>query len=497
MEPGSGYPAVLSPIAMSSPAGSQLPKSPLFVDLDGTLLIGDTLWELLIRTVHNRPWQFLLIPLWLLRGKAFLKDALAQRVDLPVASLPFRSDLVSYLRAEATTRPVILATGAPRRVAQAVADHFGFFTAVLASDPLTNLTGNAKLAAIRQAAAGGPFSYAGNSMVDVSLWRHADEIVVAAAPRALARFEALLNRAATRVFPSNGFSIRDGLRLMRPHQWTKNALVLAPLFLAHQWGNYPALLKALAATVAFSLAASTIYIFNDLLDVDTDRAHPVKRTRPLAAGTVSIPAGIALMLFLGILCTLTALTLARPASSLLLLYVIASLAYSVHLKSLLLVDVLILALLYTLRLVVGGKAAGIPLSKWTLLLSIFMFFSLACMKRLGELQTTRASSGIENRRRGYQGTDIPSLMSLSSASSIAAVLVLALYVQSPEVATLYKTPSILLGLCPLFTYWLGRIQVLSNRGTVHSDPLVFALRDRASHAVGLATVLLVMAAAYF
>jgi len=270
------------------------------------------------------------------------------------------------------------------------------------------------------------------------------------------------------------------VRALRPHQWAKNALIFAPLLAAHQARSLHQLSAVLMATVAFCLCASSVYILNDLLDLEADRAHPRKSRRPFASGALSIKTG----LVLGPLLLLGGVVLAAflPGKFQLVFatYYVLTCAYSFDLKGRVIVDTLSLAALYTLRIIAGAAAADVPLSFWMLLFSIFLFLSLAFVKRYAELDSLRRRARLRAAGRGYHVEDLGVLQSLGSASGYMSVLVLALYINSPEVAALYTRPKMIWLLCVLVLYWISRVWMKAHRGEMHDDPVVFALKDRMS-----------------
>jgi 4-hydroxybenzoate polyprenyltransferase len=280
------------------------------------------------------------------------------------------------------------------------------------------------------------------------------------------------------------------LRIVRPHQWSKNALLFLPMLAAHRGGDAATLLRAGLAFVAFSLCASSAYVLNDLLDVEKDRAHPTKRRRPFAAGDLPLPLGWVIAPALLAAGAAVAVSLGAGFAAIAGLYYVSTIAYSVRLKRVPMLDIMLLAGLYTLRLFSGAVAVDVPISSWLLSFSMFLFLSLAMVKRTSELRKHGPDSG----GRGYLAIDEPQLAALGSAAGYVSVLVLALYVNGDHVRTLYAHPERLWLLCPLVLFWIGRIWLLANRGLVDDDPVVFALKDRASWAIGaIAAVVLFLA----
>jgi 4-hydroxybenzoate polyprenyltransferase/phosphoserine phosphatase len=483
-------PDIANSTAVKNPAGatSSNADGALCVDLDGTLVRTDTLLELALAFLRKAPWRVVFIPFWILRGKAFFKRKLSQSVLLSFDSLPYHPELLDFLRRESQGRRcLVLASGADQIIAQGVADHLGLFDHVLASDGETNLVGPAKTRAIRALLGTEAFVYAGNSRDDMDVWMNAGGAILVNAPRSCRAQLERRGKNVLQVLPAKR-SWTSLLKALRPHQWSKNSLIFVPLILAHKISDVAMVLQAVAGFFAFSFAASALYILNDLLDLPADRNHPRKKRRPFASGALSIPTGFVLML--GLMAASAFLCTQLPLQAVLLLtgYCFSSLAYSLYLKQLLFIDVVSLATFFTVRVVFGGAATGIQISIWTLAFSMFLFLSLALMKRLTELRLALHSDKSALQGRAYTAADLPLISSLSSASGFIAVLVLVLYLETPQVRGLYSHPSVLWLVCPLLIYWLGRFGILANRGYIHDDPLVFAFTDRASLAVGVLTL---------
>jgi 4-hydroxybenzoate polyprenyltransferase len=472
------------------------PGIPLAVDLDGTLVQGDTLYELFFACLRRRPLALLLVPLWLLEGKAGLKRRLAEAVDAHGLVLLYHATVIAWLREQhAAGRRIILATAADRSVADAVAAELGVFESVLATEGGHNLRGRAKADALVARYGLNGFDYAGNDSHDLPVWRVARQAIVVAPEGAsiVARARAEAREVVHLVVP--GVSARAALRAMRPHQWAKNVLVFVPVVAAHRFTEIAVLAEAAAAFIAMGLVASAGYVANDLLDLQADRAHPRKRNRPLASGALAVPHGP--LLAAGLLAA--GLGIAAVVSLALALWVLfylcLTLTYSLWLKQKVLIDVFVLAGLYTHRILAGAIATLIAPSFWLLSLSMFFFLSLAMLKRYSELidlARSAAERGVAVKTRGYRAEDTETLISLGAASGFSAVFVLALYIDSPNVRALYQTPEIFWLWCPLLLYWLSRMWVGARRGVIDDDPLVFALRDRISV---LVLVLMVLFAA--
>jgi 4-hydroxybenzoate polyprenyltransferase len=470
---------------------------PLCVDLDGTLLATDVLWESLLLLLKQKPFSFFLLPLWLLKGKAFFKRQLANRVALNPASLPYRENVLSLLQEErGVGRELILATASDQQVADSIAQHLGIFSTVLASDGQVNLSGRRKLEALKKHVDGKGFDYAGDAAVDLPLWQAAHQaILVHPSPRVLKKARRVAS--VHRVLPSPKFRISYLVKALRVHQWIKNILLFVPLALAHKVGEPELVVKVIFAFVAYSLCASGVYVLNDLLDLESDRLHPRKRNRPFASGILPLKMGVQLVPFLlagGF--SLAALFLPPLFRLALGLYFVLTTAYSLCLKSILIVDVIVLAGLYAFRVLAGALAAGVSLSPWLLMFSIFFFLSLAFVKRYSELCMLLGSSLAPNKARGYVIADIETVRSIGTVSGCLSVLVLALYTSSREVVELYSHPVLLWLIEPFLLYWIIRIWFLAHRGKLDDDPIVFAGKDPTSYAVGGAILLIVIAASF-
>ena len=465
---------------------------PLCVDLDETLVKTDLLHETLLILLKRAPLAFLAIPGWLIKGRAYLKHQVALRTQMEVAHLPYRTELVEFLRLErARGRRLVLVTAADRLLAARVQEHLQLFDEVIASDGSLNLKGSSKAQLLEKKFGKQQFDYVGDSHADFAVWRGARRAVVVSDSK---RFVAAINSIVPveTVFPKTTGRFRLLLKACRPHQWAKNVLVFVPILTSHRLTDSHVLLQGALAFFSFGFIASSVYLLNDTLDLEADRVHAIKRSRALAAGQISVPIVVGMCLFLfvagaaiGTLCGAGFLFFAA-------LYLGGNVVYSIWLKRVVMLDVVVLACFYTLRLLAGGAATGIGCSDWLLAFSVFFFFCLAMVKRYSELRElgdTAAPPG-----RGYLRTDLESIGTFGVSSGLISVVVLVLYVMSPEVRILYQKPTLLLLLCPLFLYWITRLWVKANRGEVPQDPVVFALTDRTSYVAGVLAALVLYAA---
>jgi 4-hydroxybenzoate polyprenyltransferase len=383
----------------------------------------------------------------------------------------------------------VLATGADSSVAQQVADHLGLFSKVLATDGVTNLTGERKLQLLRKHIGDVDFIYAGNSSADVPIWLASNNAILVNAPKRLVQ---RMNGAAriVHVFQDRKRSLRSALKAIRLHQWAKNLLVFVPVVAAHQFTRPSALLSAFIAFIAFSLCSSGVYITNDLLDLESDRRHATKKHRPFAAGHLSLKAGLIALPFFCLSAFVLSSLLSFRFTAVLAFYFVSTLAYSFYLKRLLLVDVFVLASLYTLRIEAGAAATEISISYWLLLFSLFLFLSLAFLKRFAELQRQHREGHPLNKTRGYVLADIEQLASMGSASGYITALIMALYINSEEVKIFYKHPGILWLVCPFILYWISRAWLIARRGEMADDPVIFAIKDPLTFVIGGAAAII-------
>ena len=462
---------------------------PLCVDLDGTLVKSDTLHDSILALYRSHPSSALALPAMVFRGKAAFKRYVTDAVEIDVLHLPYNQMLLQYLRDEhAKGRAIYLATGADERLAKRVADHLGIFDGVLGSDGATNLTGKSKLQRLKASLPSPEFDYIGNDTPDLPLLRHSSHPMLANPTLRLRMRAGNLN--PVRVFNDRSQPIRAFFKAIRIHQWAKNILMFLPLILAHTLHWNLILITALAFA-CFSLTASATYIVNDLLDLETDRRHPRKSKRPFASGDLSAFHGLAIsLLFLG-LALLGTRFLPSEFLGWLLLYFVTTLAYSTVLKQIPLVDVMVLSGLYTLRLLAGGAATHTPISPWMAGFSVFLFLSLAIVKRFAELENLRVGGAQPKNGRGYLLTDMEQLRSFGTASAYSAVVIFAMYISGQSSSALYHHPNRLWLMLPLMIFWVSRAWMLASRGELNEDPVVWAVTDRVSLLLGVAIAIVI------
>ncbi len=469
-------------------------ERPLCVDLDGTLVKSDTLVDSLLLLARTRPLEALRVPLWLLGGKANLKRQVTARVTLNVERLPYNRPLLEYLMAQrGEGRKLYLATGADSGLADRIARHLNIFEGVLSSDGATNNIGSNKLAGFRARFAGG-FDYIGNARPDLPLLAAAATSMLANPSAALRMAMRARGMKSQRTFTDRGGTLRTVIKAIRVHQWAKNTLIFLPLLLAHRV-QAPVILAAVLAFVCFSLCASATYIINDLLDIEADRQHPRKSKRPFASGNLSAGLGLGISaVFLAISFAAASLLLPHSFLGWLALYLVTTLAYSLALKRVVILDVVVLSALYTLRILAGAAATSTFISPWLAAFAIFIFLSLAMVKRFSELQNVRSAGAQLSNGRGYLLNDIEQVRSFGTSSAFASVVVLSIYVGQPDMLGLYHHHQRMWLMPPLLILWLCRVWLLASRGELDEDPVVFALTDPMSLLMGAGAVAIALAA---
>jgi len=470
------------------------PDVPLCVDLDGTLIKTDILLESVVGLLKTQPSYILFIPFWLLKGKAFLKKAIADLVVVDVDSLPYHSGFLEFLHEEHKNgRKLVLVTATNVKVAKQIASHLGIFSEVIGSNGETNLSGKEKVDALDRRFGRQGYDYAADSYTDLKVWAHAHRaILVNASQRLNNPVRNIVS--VSRVFNDRPKFFPTFFRAIRVQQWAKNALIFVPLIVSHNLIKPAPLLNALLAFLAFSLTASSVYLLNDLIDLETDRRHPRKRHRPFAAGDLSLQIGYVAIPCLFVSSLVIGLTLSFSFVLLLCIYFTLATTYSFYFKQFALVDVILLAGLYTLRIYAGATAISVVPSEWLLAFSMFIFLSLALLKRFSELRLIIQTNKVSILGRGYGASDVAYVENVGLMCGCMAVLVLALYISSREVMVLYEQPNLLWLICPMVLYWITRAWLLANRGQLHEDPLLFALKDKKSYMIAVATGIIMLVA---
>lgn len=446
---------------------------PLVTDCDGTLLRTDTLWEGLFCLLGQKPLAALKLPGLALQGPLPLKLYLAEYSLKNAELFPINREVVFELeKALGQGRKIYLATAACRPVAEKVAARFPFFSGVLASEASINLKGTAKAERLVREFGEKGFDYIGDSVADAPVWKAARIAYVASAGRRVQKTARRAN-GHCRVLPAASPRRLEYRRLFRMHQWVKNLLLFLPLIMAHNF-NLRAFVLVLMAFFSFSCLASAIYVINDLVDLAADRQHPKKCRRPLAAGAIPLKNGLICSLGLMLAAALPGLVLPWPYGLCLVIYFVCTVAYTTFFKGRLMLDVVILSCLYVLRIIAGAVVIANSVSNWLLGFGVFLFLGLALLKRIGDNHETQGRLP----GRAYYGGDKGILEMMASSSGFAAMLVAALYIDSLQAVQLYARPMILWLFCPLFIYWYGRLLLITHRGGLGDDPVLYAVRDK-------------------
>lgn len=458
----------------------------MVVDLDGTLLRTDTLLEMLSAHLRQHPNDiFRLLRLWFTAGKAALKQTIALEVTLEWGALPFEPCVWKTIEeAKRDGRDVVLATASNETVARAIANHVGMFDEVIASNGAVNLKGPTKATALVERFGVGGFDYIGNDRHDLPVLENARAGFLVA-PSALLLRRAIAINVTTTAIGSQPSRIAAWVGATRPHHWIKNLLIMVPA-VAAQMLTMETIGQLIVAIGVFSVFASSVYIFNDMLDVNDDRQHPTKKFRPFAAGELGLGQGAAaaaVLSFGSLAAGFVALGLGFTI--VLVVYAGLTIAYSVLLKRVALIDVFLLTLLYGLRLLAGAVVISVVLSPWLLSFAFFAFLSLALAKRYVELSIARGTSTDILGSRGYLLSDSTPLMIFGIASAFTAAVVLALYIESATVQALYQRPGALWLAVPMFTFWMSRLWLFAHRGELNHDPVKFALADWPSYVFGV------------
>lgn len=470
--------------SLISPASETIP---LLVDLDGSLVGTDTLYEMVATLIRSNPIVAILIPFWLIRGKSYLKQELFHRVKLNVDALPYREEVIDYLRLEHKCgRRIILVTGSWHKLAEQICDKFDFFDDCAGTDDNVNLTGRNKANWANETYGKGNYDYLGNEEKDLLVWEHARKSIVVGNKALLSKALSVSELGMHINIEKAGISTY--LRAIRVHQWPKNALVFVPLFAAQLATDISSIFLVTLGFLAFCCCASGTYIFNDIFDLDFDRQSSIKRSKPIASGKLAIPKAVFISTILLALSIAIALALNKYFLGVLVSYFVVASLYSYKLKSLQTVDVIALAGLSTLRIIAGAAAISVPLSFWLMSFSMVLFFSLAIARRVSEILSQE--QGIKETKDkvseyGYYLSDIPILQSLGSASGLISIIMFAQYISSDQAVGFYRNPQILWLVCPVLGYWIVRIWMLTARGQMNRDSISFAITDRNSVLAGL------------
>lgn len=470
---------------------------PLFVDLDGTLVSTDTLWESCLLFIKRHPLQLWRLIIWLFYGKAYLKEQVAKKVIPNAETLPYQNEVVEYIsKAKDLGRDVYLITAANQRIADSISKHMKVFTATIGSSSKLNLKGKNKLNVIKNTIGTNRFDYIGNSKADVTILQLAHTAIISSGKHKIAN---QLNKDPDRIIilPGAGKNLfMKWIKALRLHQWSKNGLLFLALFMSHRIIELDLFKQAVVAFFSFSLSASAVYILNDLFDLEADRKHPSKKNRPLASGRLPVISGIITIPGLLIISFILAVALLPNIFTIvLIIYLITTTSYSLYFKEKLFLDVIILGALYTLRVLAGGLAVGVEVSSWLLGFSWFFFLSLAFMKRYADLLLIKNHNQEELFGRGYSVIDLDIVQKLGISSGFISLLILSLYINGDQVSVLYQQPELIWLTIPILLYWIMRMWFVAHKGKMTDDPIIFAIKDKSSYVTFfLITIILIVAA---
>ncbi len=450
----------------------------IYVDLDGTLIKTDILYESALLLVKQNFIYLFIMPFWLLKGKSNLKYKVSALVDINTQTLPYNETFLKYLKDQKQLgRKLILATATTEKYAQAIADYLGIFSQIIASTENQNISGKVKLDIIKSHSK--EFSYAGNAAIDLVIFSHAKESIIVNPTWGLKRKLPLIDNIF-QIFENDNNLGWAAFKTIRIYQWVKNSLIFVPLLMSQQFYNIDAVQNVIIAFISFSFLASATYIINDLIDIPNDRMHVRKKNRPLASGMLSIPVAILIAIVLFGSSFIIALYINMAFIYGLLFYLVLTLLYSFKLKGYILMDTISLSLLYTTRIFVGALVINIMPSVWLIAFSMFMFLSLALVKRCSELQTLVVENKNRTPGRDYTVSDTYVLANMGVTSGFVSILVVALYLNDAESISQYTYPEILWIICPLLLYWIGRMWIKTFRDEMHDDPIVFTIKDKGS-----------------
>ncbi len=465
-------------------ASCNMNNNTLCVDLDGTLTHTDMLHETALKLVTSKPSLILKLPTLLKAGKATLKQEISNVTDFDPSLLPYNNELITWIKKEKEGgRNIVLCTASDQKIANKIADHLGLFDEVIASDGNSNIAGEVKASVLVDKFGEKGFDYAGNSVDDLVVWKKANKAIIVNAPDDVYQ-QAKLDSDIEHVFKGPEMPSKRWLKMLRVHQWLKNVLLFVPVFAAHTFTDFSNWVTLFFAFISFSLCASTVYIANDLLDLESDRQHPSKSKRPFASCAIPISQGIVIAPLLLLTSFSIAFFVGQDFVFWLAIYFFITCIYSIKLKQLVLIDCFTLALLYTMRIIAGAAAVNLEMSFWLLAFSGFLFFSLSFVKRFAELQLQLLNGKHKANGRGYFTDDAPIVQSIGVSSGYISVLVLALYLNSEDVLKLYSNPEWVYGSVVVMLFWVSWIWLRAFRGEMHDDPVVFAVKDRVSVVAG-------------
>jgi 4-hydroxybenzoate polyprenyltransferase len=461
---------------------------PLVTDLDGSLIKIDSIFESTILCIKSNIFNIFLIPFLILKGKNHFKNFVTDHSALDPSLFPYNPEVINLLKEnKAKGRRIVLSTATTENIAKSVSEHLNIFDKVIFSSRDHNNRANNKAQKLEELYGLKGYDYIGDSIADLPIFESCRKYYLINAPISLKNKAYKLNQNLIIInSDEKQNSFANIVKELRIYQWIKNILIFLPFLLAHDLQNFNSIFNNIIGFVSFSFIASFVYIINDLMDLDSDRKHDKKKNRPLASGNLNpiLAFNVSLALFI-IGWVLSLCFLPEKFSLLLLIYFLLTTLYSFYLKKIILIDIIVLSLLYTIRLIAGGITSNVEISKWLIAFSVFLFLSLAVIKRYQELYSLRNSKISKTEGRGYQTNDLSFLLSLGITSGYLSTLVFMLYIFSPEITRLYSKPELLLPVGLVLLLWISRMWLLTFRGEMHNDPIVFTAKDKLSYLMGL------------
>lgn len=469
-------------------------RTPVVVDLDLTIILTNSLYEMAVAAIIQKPVAFLRSIWKLPKGRQYMKASLAREIDVAEIVFPYREDLLDWLRAKAEEGHAIhLCSAAHQSVTDDVAKRLGIFESAVGSETV-NLKGRNKSRYLEEKFPDG-FIYVGDSSSDLHVWQNSQGIVLAGAPKTVARQARSIGKPVLNEFKDAGLDIATLIKALRVHHWSKNVLIFVPLVLSHQWAVPGLIMQFVLAFICLLGVTSATYLLNDLADLSADRQHWSKKNRPLASGRLKIELGLAMAVLLLLASFAGAILLNTTFAMVLAVYLLLTGAYSAGLKRIPLLDLLLIGVLFTTRIVMGTVLVNDTRPAWLLAFSVFFFFSLAVAKRHTEISRSKTEKINSLGSRGYLVEDAPLTLSLGVSSAVISLVVMTLFIIENMAATsLYTRPELLGGMPIFVAIWIGRIWLLAHRGKLEDDPVSFAIRDKASIGLGLGVALLFAAA---
>lgn len=463
-------------------------KSPLCVDLDGTLIKTDVMFESIVILLKYNPLNLFLIIFWLIKGRYYLKEKLIEKTKLDPNKIPINEEIIEYLKIERKNgRKILLVTAAMQEIANLYSDYFGLFDEAIGSKDGINLVGKNKASYLVQRFGEGGFDYIGDSKKDLYIWKYSrNSYIVNQTKNLIDKVKKHSNVLKTwNLIPEPKIILF--FKQIRAYQWVKNLLIFLPVVLSHSL-NLKDYFLSFLAFVSFSLLSSSIYLINDIYDLDSDRNHPEKKYRPFALGYLNLLFVLKAFIILFLLSFVIALFVSPKFLLSIFIYLIFSLLYTYSFKKIPILDIVILSFLFTIRIYAGSFATNIAISEWLFSFSIFFFLSLSSLKRYIELIKMNDNSKLIGRAYNKEDSNLIKIIGVSTG--LISILVYVLYINSSKVNSLYSNPEYLYFILLILIYWLLRLWFYSDKKTINYDPISFILKDKVSYILLLFSIIL-------